>query len=68
MKRKLYRSVKDRKLAGVCSGLAEYLGIDPTLVRLIWALFVLFAGTGILVYIVCALIIPEKPEDEYIDA
>ena len=67
MKKKLYRSKKDQKLAGVCSGIAEYLGIDPTLVRLIWALFVLLAGTGVLVYIACALIIPEKPDDEYID-
>ena len=67
MKKKLYRSKKDQKLAGVCSGIAEYLGIDPTLVRLVWALFILCAGTGVLVYIACALIIPEKPQDEYID-
>lgn len=67
MKKKLYRSKKDQKLAGVCSGIADYLGIDPTLVRLVWALFVLCAGSGVLVYIACALIIPEKPDDEYID-
>lgn len=65
--KKLYRSKKDQKLAGVCSGVAEYFGIDPTLVRLGWALLVLFAGAGVLFYIVCALVIPEKPDDEYID-
>ena len=67
MKKRLYRSKKDEKLAGVCGGIAEYLGIDSTLVRLIWALFVLCAGSGVLAYIVCALVIPEKPDDEYID-
>ena len=67
MKKKLYRSTKDKKLAGVCGGIAEYLNIDSTLVRLIWALFILCAGSGLLAYIVCALVIPEKPDDEYID-
>ena len=64
MNKKLYRSKKDKQLAGVCAGLAEYINIDVTVVRLIWALFVVLAGAGILAYIVCALIIPEKP-DEY---
>ena len=67
MKKKLYRSKKDEKIAGVCGGIAEYLNIDSTLVRLIWALFILCAGSGLLAYIVCALVIPEKPDDEYID-
>lgn len=67
MKKKLYRSKKDEKIAGVCGGLAEYLGIDSTLVRLIWALFIVCGGTGLLAYIICALVIPEKPDDEYID-
>ena len=67
MKKKLYRSKKDEKIAGVCGGIAEFLGIDSTLVRLIWALFILCAGTGVLAYIVCALVIPEKPDEEYID-
>jgi phage shock protein C len=64
MEKKLYRSKKDQKLAGVCSGVAEYFNLDPTVVRLIWALFVLCGGSGILLYIVCAFIIPEKPTDE----
>ena len=61
MEKKLYRSHTDKKIAGVCGGLAKYLNMDATLVRLIWALVVLFAGAGILAYIVCALIIPEEP-------
>ena len=64
MNKKLYRNTKDEKLAGVCSGIAEYFGLDPTIVRLIWAIAVLCAGTGLLLYIVCAFIIPEKPADE----
>lgn len=61
MNRKLYRSSSNKKLAGVCGGIAEYFNIDPTIIRLIWALFTLFAGSGLLAYIVCALIIPESP-------
>ena len=66
MGKKLYRSTKDKKIAGVCGGLAEYLNTDPTVVRLIWALLVLCAGTGALAYIVCALVIPE--DNNIIDA
>lgn len=72
MHKKLYRSKYDQKIAGVCAGIAEYLNIDPTVVRLIWALVGLCAGTGVLGYIVCALVIPEKPDvidgDNIIDA
>ena len=60
--KKLYRSLSDRKLAGVCGGIAEYFGIDSTLIRIVWALIAL-SGASILAYIVCALIIPEKPEN-----
>ena len=62
MEKKLYRSSHNRIIAGVCSGIAEYLNIDPTVVRVIWAL-VSISGAGILAYLVCALIIPEKPSD-----
>ena len=62
MPKKLYRSKKDEKIAGVCAGLAEYINIDPTVIRLIWALVAL-SGAGVVAYIVCALIIPEKPDD-----
>ena len=66
MEKKLYRSRKDQKLAGVCSGIANYFKIDPSIVRLIWALAILCAGTGVLAYIVCAFIIPEEPEDDFV--
>ena len=59
--RKLYRSTTDRKLCGVCAGIAEYFDIDPTLVRLGWVVLTLAGGAGILGYIVCALVIPEGP-------
>ena len=62
MNKKLYRNIQDKKIAGVCSGLADYLSIDPTIVRLIWALVAL-SGAGILAYLIAALIIPEKPND-----
>ena len=67
MEKKLYRSRTDKQLAGVCAGLANYLGMDPTVVRLVWALVSLFAGAGLIAYIVCALVIPEEPEN-FVDA
>ena len=62
MEKKLYRSTHNKIIAGVCSGLAEYINIDPTIIRVIWALVGL-TGTGLLAYLVCALIIPEKPSN-----
>ena len=61
MEKKLYRIREGRKLLGVCGGLAEYFSIDATVVRLVWALLAVFFGSGILLYLICALIIPEKP-------
>ena len=67
MEKKLYRVKEDQKIAGVCGGIAEYFGIDSTIVRLIWAvLTVCGVGSGILIYIICAFVIPEKPTN-YID-
>jgi phage shock protein C len=63
MEKKLYRIMEGKQLAGVCTGLAEYFKLDVSVVRLIWVLFTLFAGSGLLAYIVCALIIPEKPNN-----
>ena len=60
MQKRLYRIVEGKMIAGVCGGIAEYLNIDPTVVRLIWALLAL-GGAGILAYIIAALIIPVKP-------
>ena len=62
MEKKLYRNTKNKMIAGVCSGLAEYINIDPTIVRLIWAL-IAFSGAGLLAYLIAAIIIPEKPSD-----
>ena len=63
MEKKLYRSKNDSKLCGVCAGIAKFFKLDPTIIRLIWALAVLLAGSGIVLYIACALIIPEEPDD-----
>ena len=61
MEKKLYRSKTNKKLCGVCGGIAEYFDIDPTLVRLALALAVVLAGFGVLAYIVAALVIPVEP-------
>lgn len=61
--KRLYKSRKDRMIDGVCGGLAEYLGIDSTIVRVIWVLISLFGGTGILAYIVCMIVVPERSID-----
>ena len=62
MDKKLYRSKTDKKIFGVCGGLAEYFGVDSTIIRLILVFLVLFAGFGVLAYLIAALIIPVKPE------
>ncbi len=58
--KKLYRNTENKMLAGVCSGIADYFDIDPTLVRLGWVLFSLLGGSGLLAYIIAAIIIPER--------
>ncbi|MEK6869236.1 MAG: PspC domain-containing protein [Nanoarchaeota archaeon] len=59
--KRLYRSKKDRIIAGVCAGIGEYLGFDPTVVRLLWVLFTFLSmGAGILAYIIAWIIIPER--------
>jgi phage shock protein C len=60
--KKLYRSKENRILSGVCGGLGEYLGINPTLIRLLWLLFIFAAGSGVAAYIIAMVIIPEKPQ------
>lgn len=60
MNKRLYRSKNEKKIAGVCGGMAEYFNIDPTIIRLAWVIFGLTFGTGILAYIICAFVIPEK--------
>ena len=58
--KKLYRSKKDRVFAGVCGGIGEYLGVDPTVIRLL-AVILGFTGSGVLADIVAAILIPENP-------
>ena len=61
MEKKLYKSRSDKKLCGVCAGVANFFGLDPTIVRLIWVLAVLLAGCGVVLYIAAALVVPEEP-------
>ena len=65
-KMKLVKSRTNKMLTGVCGGIGELLGIDPTIIRLIWAALSLAGGTGFILYIIAAVIIPE--DDDIIDA
>jgi phage shock protein C len=62
VKKRLYRSKKERMIAGVCGGIAEYFDMDPTLIRLLWVLITIFTGfaAGVLAYIIAWIIVPEK--------
>ncbi len=62
MAKKLTKNLKDKKISGICSGVAKYFELDPTLVRLIWILIVFFTGIvpGVIIYIIAAFIMPEK--------
>jgi len=62
MEKKLYKSRKDVKIDGVCAGIAKYIGIDVTLVRVIWIIFCLGGGSGLIAYIICAVLMPREPE------
>ena len=59
MAKKLTRSRTDRKLAGVCGGIAEFFDVDVTVIRILWVLTTFLGGSGLLVYIICALLMPE---------
>lgn len=58
--KKLYKSSTDKKIDGVCGGIAEYFEIDSTLVRLAWVIFVCMGGSGLLAYIIASIIMPRK--------
>ncbi|MDO5389714.1 MAG: PspC domain-containing protein [Eubacteriales bacterium] len=62
MNPRLYKSNENKMIEGVCGGIAEFFGIDPTLVRLGWVLFCILGGSGILAYIIAAIIIPCSPK------
>lgn len=59
MEKRLTRDVKNKKIAGVCAGIANYYNIDPTLIRVLWIVSVVFAGGGVLAYLLCWFLIPE---------
>jgi len=59
--RRLTRSTTDRKIAGVCGGLAEYIGTDATLIRILWVLAVVAGGFGFLAYVIMWIALPEGP-------
>lgn len=59
--KRLYRSRRSRMIGGVCGGIGEYLGVDPTIIRLAWLFTVIFGGFGVFAYIVAWIIIPEEP-------
>lgn len=58
--KRLYKSSEDKKLCGVCAGIAEYFDLDPTLVRIAWVILSLWFLTGIIIYIICAFVMPDK--------
>lgn len=60
-RRRLVRPRVNRKIAGVCAGIAEYFDLDVTLIRVIWVLAVIFGGTGLIAYLVCWLVMPDEP-------
>ena len=61
MEKRLYKSKVDKKLAGVCGGLAEYFELDPTIVRLVAVILILGWGSGLLAYIIAALVMSDNP-------
>ncbi len=66
--KKLYRSKTNKIFAGVCGGLAEYLGADPTIVRFVWILLTLMGGSGLLLYIIAYLIMPNNPDETIVES
>ncbi len=59
--KKLYRSRKDRMIAGVCGGLGEYFGVDPVLLRIVFVILTFFSGSGLILYLILALVVPNEP-------
>lgn len=59
--KRLYKSNTEKKICEVCGGIAEYFNLDPTLIRLIWVISSVIFGSGLLAYIICALVIPDEP-------
>ena len=62
MNKRLYKSNENKMLDGGCGGIGKYFGMDPTLVRLAWVLFCALGGSGVIAYLLAAIIIPRRPE------
>ncbi len=64
MSKKLYRTRDDKRVCGVCGGLANYFNIDPVIVRLLWAVLTVLTGgfMGVILYVICVFVIPQEPE------
>ena len=60
MKKRLYKSSTDKKVCGVCGGIANYFDVDPTVIRLIWVIFTLVGVSGLIAYIIAAIIMPDE--------
>lgn len=60
MEKRLYKSNENKMLCGVCGGIGEYFDLDPTLIRLAWVLLGIIGGSGIIAYIIAAIIIPRR--------
>ena len=60
MKKRLYKSSTDKKVCGVCGGIANYFDVDPTVIRLIWVIFTVVGGSGLIAYIIAAIIMPDE--------
>lgn len=60
MKKRLYKSSTDKKVCGVCGGIANYFDVDPTVIRLLWVIFTLVGGSGLIAYIIAAIIMPDE--------
>ena len=65
MAKKFYRSRKNRAIAGICGGLADYFDIDPIIIRLITLILALSAGAGLIAYIIAWIVVPEEPDNLY---
>jgi phage shock protein C len=61
-RKKLMRPIVDRKIAGVCAGVAEYFDLDVTLVRVLWLLLAIFGGGGVIAYLVAWVLMPSEPD------
>ena len=60
--KKLYKDKKNAMLSGVCAGMAKYFDMDATIIRLIWVFVTLIGGSGLVAYVICAIVIPDEPD------